>query len=150
MLSSCPWRVAGPHLRYWCRGRQCWDAYLAEGRVQSQDNLPCWKKDVFVFLMMWDGNSPRIRVIIAKCSRLSWVWKRVCPWKINLLVIEKYFNYFRHRFRMTSLNAAKNVYWVIWNFLLAIKNCFKNRWIRDLILFSFLRCLEKKAGIKIL
>ena len=30
----------------------------------------------------WWGSSPRMRVIMARCSRLSWVWNNVWPCKL--------------------------------------------------------------------
>ena len=80
-LSSWPRMEWWLDLLYWGRGRQCWVAYLAAGRAQSQHSrpVPAWKKLVLVLRTMWAGKSPSILVIMARCSMLSWVWNRVWP-----------------------------------------------------------------------
>ena len=60
---------------------RCWVAYRAVGRLQSQHSRPVteWKKLVLVLLTMCEGKSPRILVIMARCSMLSCVWNSVWP-----------------------------------------------------------------------
>ena len=88
-LSSWPRMEWGLALLYCGSGRQCWVAYLAAGRDQSQHSrpVPPWKKLVLVLRTMCGGKSPSILVIMARCSMLSWVWNRV--WPCNTAVIKE-------------------------------------------------------------